>query len=530
LLAATGPLSILRALPGYGGTRLLEEIEVAQAPARSLYLASAGAEPLGALRRAFSRSVVTGLDATNHSSDSDRLALWRLMSGEGIALAAAADLIVGWTARARGSMGAVLIDDVMEIDDPSLEAVAVALRRCNDLRCFARFESDDPLPTSLASFAVSQEIALEPLSRGSAAELLSSLSSAALSLHLAKRLALRGLCLPLGIVEAVFDGVVRGEIALTDDPTPARAPSEDRTRRQPSEWIARRFDLLPARARRALRATAVLGLEVSSEILVELLTATGADGSSELMHELGTAGWLRIHPDGSYALASRTHREVILESMGDDERAIVHASASFVVEKLGGSLAAAEAARHAAMGGDQARAVKLALAAARASHALGLTAATEALLSFADSDASALTAPAQPVLRVDSWIDALRASGVRDGAAGRLEAIAQLAEGRTREAVAQLKEGVRKADKAAPAARSRAWLAYAIGLAVAGRAGDALFAGLEALASARESGESQGEKACARFLARLSRGAGHPDVAAAWETLKDKPEETKEKD
>ncbi len=124
------------------------------------------------------------------------------------------------------------------------------------------------------------------------------------------------------------------------------------------------------------------------------------------------------------------------------------------------------------------------------------------------------------MLRNDPWIETLRAGGGGDGAAERLEAIARLSEGRTQEALSKLQDGVKKAEKSLPALRSRAWLAYGVALAVAGRANDARIAALEALAGAREIGEAYGEKACARFLARLSPGARHPEAAALWATAK----------
>lgn len=65
--------------------------------------------------------------------------------------------------------------------------------------------------------------------------------------------------------------------------------------------------------------------------------------------------------------------------------------------------------------------------------------------------------------------------------------------------------------------RARAVLAYAIGVAAAGRHEDSLLEALTALATTRALGDKSGEKACARFLSRLSAATGHPDAASAWE-------------
>jgi hypothetical protein len=517
-LSARAPVSVMRARPGFGGTRLLEEIEIRLAPARCLFLAAAGAEPLGALRRALSRGVLTWA-TTPRWSDAERRAALRLLSGEGVSLSTAAELIGAWLGAPNAFFCALLVDDVMEIDDPSLEAVALALRRYPHLRCIARMSDESPLPGSFRDLAGEDDIEIGPLSRESAEQLVISLSGGKLSPESARTFAGRGQCIPLGMVEAVLEAATTGELTLAPDEPPVRPSSRARLRLEPAEWIGRRLELLSARARRAVQAAAVLGLEVSTSLWQELLATAGAERSGEPASELVRAGWLRAHPDGSYAMASKTHREVALASLSDEERASWHAAASVVVEKLGGKLASAEAARHAALAGAQARAVDLALVAARVSHKLGLGAATEALLAFAESDVSEL-GPIKPVLRIDSWIETLRASGLRDGAATRLEAIAELSAGRTQRAVARLHEAVHKTEHAAPAMRSRAWLAYGIALAVAGRATEALLAGLEALAGARESGEPYGEQACARFLARLAQGVGHPDAAHVWEGVR----------
>lgn len=67
--------------------------------------------------------------------------------------------------------------------------------------------------------------------------------------------------------------------------------------------------------------------------------------------------------------------------------------------------------------------------------------------------------------------------------------------------------------------RTRAVLAYAIGVAAAGRQDDALLEGLSALAIARARNDKGAEKACARFLAQLSFGAGQVEAASAWEHI-----------
>ncbi len=83
-------------------------------------------------------------------------------------------------------------------------------------------------------------------------------------------------------------------------------------------------------------------------------------------------------------------------------------------------------------------------------------------------------------------------------------------------------EGLRRLRRAAETEerddkRTRAVLAYAIGVAGAGRQDEALLEGLAALAIARSRGDKSGEKACTRFLSQLSYATGHPEAASAWE-------------
>jgi hypothetical protein len=522
LLEANAPLAVVRAAPGLGGTRLLTEIEASLSPARSLYLSTAGAEPLGALRRAFARSIAISGRVQTLSAGRVR-ALERLLSGEGVDVRLASDLITRWISEGTpgsGRSGAVLLDDAMEIDDPSLDAVACAAKLdAGTLLVVARIDENASPPPPLQSIEMGPMMNLGPLPRSSAEELVASASRGNLGVEARRRWARRGRFVPLGIMEALAEGMTSGELSgLEGVPTPRIGAASLLMQLEPKEWILRRLRALGP-AKRLLRAVAILGVEATSSLADELASALGVENASDEAERLAREGWLSLVPAGFYVLPSHTHRETILAEIPDDERAAWHDAASRVVERTGGTLATAEAARHAALAGDQKRAVELALVAAKASRRLELEAATEALLAFAGASVDDLAPPpARPSgFRLMSWIDALRASGDRDGAASRLQAIASLAKGETSEALAALREGVHLADGAPPAARSRALLAYGIALAVAGRPTEALFSALEALARAREGGEPHGAEACARFLARLTSASGHRDAAEAWE-------------
>jgi hypothetical protein len=519
-LMASGPkVAVIRADPGYGGTRLLSEIEATLAPARSLFLRSAGAEPLGALRRAFARSVAMSGSTEPSLPPGHRRGLERLLAGDGLDVRLGAELVARWVAPS----GAILVDDAMEVDDPSLDVIAGAAEiEEGRLRIVARLDAHTALPPALEALAEGPTLNLGPLPRTAAERLAASAAQGNLLPDEARRWARRGRFVPLGIVEALAEALASGELSGMDDgvPTP-RTGVDVRVQLDAKDWVSRRLKFVQPAPRVALRAVAVLGVEVEMRLVHELAAAMDAPDAESQASALLRDGWLVPSFEGFYVLPSRTHRDVVLSDIPEADRARWHDAASRVVEHSAGKLARAEAARHAALAGDHQRAVDLALVAAKASRQLELDAATEALLAFAGASVDDIAPSAAPAgdFRLMSWIDGLRPGGDGNGVAARLRAIASLARGATSEALAALKEGVETAEHAPPAARSRALLAYGIALAVAGRHTEALFAALEALARAREGNEPQGARACARFLTRLARAAGYREAAAEWQRV-----------
>jgi hypothetical protein len=537
VVASRAKLCVIRAEPGYGGTRLLYEIEATLHPRRTLTLCTAGAEPLGALRYAFARSIAAyGPVPEGVLSPPQVQALEDLLCGDGIDDELGAEILARWsllddietgdrsTLPDRPSAdfsGVVLIDDASEIDDPSLDIVAkAALLAVTPVRIVMRLEAGASLPPSFEELPAGPQILLAALEPSDAQQLVAALSPVPLEPAAAARWAERGRHIPLGIVEAMALGVGTGAFSKEGGSRPASLSPDTDAGLEVGEWVRRRYDLLSDDAKTVLRVAAVLGHDVEKALLHELLEDCAEVPAAHALEELTGARWLEERP-GSYSFASRTQREIVLEDVVEDDERRLHGAASLLVQKRGGKLAAAEAARHAALAGDHPRSVELALAAAEMSRVLGLDGACEALLAFVGANPHGFAALPTPttVFRLESWIEALRASGEHDGAASRLEAIALLAKGETGAALAKLREGVAYAAATTPAMQSRALLAYGIGLAVAGQQTEALFAALDALARARASGESRGERACARFLARLTSGAGHPRAADAWQKI-----------
>lgn len=106
-------------------------------------------------------------------------------------------------------------------------------------------------------------------------------------------------------------------------------------------------------------------------------------------------------------------------------------------------------------------------------------------------------------------------------AAERIDAIAQMASGKSGEALRRLRRSKETAPEHDPSARCRAALALAVALASAGRPYEAALEGLYGVARAREGSDERGERACARFLSQLSNTLGDAGASQAWASLGD---------
>jgi class 3 adenylate cyclase len=104
-------------------------------------------------------------------------------------------------------------------------------------------------------------------------------------------------------------------------------------------------------------------------------------------------------------------------------------------------------------------------------------------------------------------------------AAERLDAMAQLADGKSGEALRRLRRSKENAPQDDPSARCRAALALGVALATAGRPYEAALEALDGLARAREGKDERGERACARFLSQLSLTFRDQYSSEAWGLL-----------
>jgi len=115
---------------------------------------------------------------------------------------------------------------------------------------------------------------------------------------------------------------------------------------------------------------------------------------------------------------------------------------------------------------------------------------------------------------LDLHLMKLRVTGERERMVERLSGLLALLRGDVPEAVRRLSIEVELCQM--PIERTQARLAYAVALAAHGRLEAALLAALDALARAREDADAQGERVCARLLARLSSMGGDAQAASAW--------------
>ncbi len=116
---------------------------------------------------------------------------------------------------------------------------------------------------------------------------------------------------------------------------------------------------------------------------------------------------------------------------------------------------------------------------------------------------------------LDAALKHLRVTGEHPEVVERLAGVLAMTRGAKEEGLRVL----RRAAESEPREdrRARGVLAYAVGLAAAGRPEDALLEALSALSMTRQHSDHSGEVACSTFLSQLSEASGHAGAAAAWQ-------------
>lgn len=395
-----GRAGIVRADPGTGGSRLLEAMAAHLAPLRALAVTPVGAgkEPLGALRRALSRysAANPALSLPPHL----KAVLSCLLAGEGADPQSAAELVDTLLCPEGDRHCVLAADDAARIDPESLEAIAAALALHGTFRMLVRLRRDEPLPSALSGLSPSCEVSAGPLDTVASEELAQAfVGGSPMSREAKKRWAKRGGGYPLGIREAIAEGIVTGELCLIDGVWQPRRPSSGRgPAASPKHWIERRIAFLGDGERRALTALAVLGGEASETVIDALAVGMGgpAAHSAVVVGSLLAGGWVEKPEPGWLRLSSQTVREVLLGGLSAEAVRQWNMAASGMLRHSSGLLGHADAAWHAMMAGDSSTAAELSLMAARGAQTAMLVGAAETLRDFARSlapGAAALTLP-----------------------------------------------------------------------------------------------------------------------------------------
>ena len=386
LAVPLGCIGVIRADPGAGGSRLLAELTARLAPSRSLFIAPVGAsqEPLGAIRRALSRSAAWSSPPA--LPEHLRYALDRLLTGEGVDLWSTAELLDNWLSPADGRFGVLAVDDVEQIDIASLEAIANAINVRGAFRMLARIDVSALLPPTLGSIPRGPSAVVNALGPEDGARLAAAFMDGALSSQAVARWTRRGGGVPLGIREALLEGLCSGDLAWRGvGAVPRRRASGRGEPASPQAWIERRMRFMVGPERTVLTALAMLGGDASSAMIDSLAIMKGGRGArtAQLEEALIAAGWVTRPEPGWLKLLSRTATEAILARLEPTDRVQWHLATAATIEQHGSTLARADAAWHAARAGDGHRAARLALQAAHAAADASLDAATEGLRTFA---------------------------------------------------------------------------------------------------------------------------------------------------
>lgn len=369
-----GFLGVLRARPGAGGTRMLREARKKIAPPRHLAInpAHLPREPLAALRTAFARSLAT--DRMPILSSHQTEVLDAIIAGQGGASEEVAELLDAWLAPVDGRGGLLTIDDVDLVDSATLDVVARAVV-AKGFALIVRTGEETQLPSALAPLPTMFEVQLGLLPFSASVALARSFCGDAITDEAARRWAMRGAGLPLGIREALAEGLSTGELRWTGEKAEPRSPTSGRGRAaSPAAWILRRFGQLSSGARASLVALVLLGGDAPVPMLDAiscLVEGPGARFSAvESAQKIGA--WVVAPEPDWVAITSRSAMQAIESTLDVGTRVMWHRMIWRTLEHHVSTLGLAELAYHAAQAEEEHVAASLAASAAFGASNVGL--------------------------------------------------------------------------------------------------------------------------------------------------------------
>jgi hypothetical protein len=395
-----GTLSILRADPGMGGSRLLAEVQGRVAPAPVLFLRPAGSskEPLGALRQSIARAHPDsfGMDLLPH--------LEMLTSGDGVSTDVAARLIASvlWP-QGTGAPGALLVDDAFAVDDASLRACAQAVRTSERGFTFVvRIGAGAKVPSTLAELEHGPEVDLQ-LTPAQSRELALGMTGGLGTPAFLSRWTRLGGGVPLATFEAAAYAATTGELYFQSDKvTPRRKSAGRGAPRSAKAWILLRAQDLPRNVKVLLCILAWLGGSARKARLLRALERVDAQLAQEIpLEDLARRHWVDLSDPEHVALLSSSHTLALRELLAGDELLAVHRVLAQVLSEEGGRMTGVEAAEHYAAAGESTRAAELVVLAAKACGELGHASDAGRLWAFARSlDAGVAESAAEEVASV----------------------------------------------------------------------------------------------------------------------------------
>ncbi len=397
-----GGLAVVRAPPGVGGTRFLDEVATMAPRVLRVSPVGCGVEPLAALRIAVSRALEAELRASSPGrvrAPSPRVAesMRRLAGGEGVDLDAAGEIVAGLLGgdTEEPTPPLVLVDDAMAVDRASLEAIGLAGSGPNaGFAVVARLDHGEPIPKALASLVTEVDLTLKPLQPHEASMVLEDLcgGSSALTDEVKKRWGRRGAGVPLAIVESVRHGLAVGELAVRDGVITPRGKASGRGRALSAQgWIGRRLGALSVDRPHEASLVSLVALAGASTLRPRIEGAAAELGLPRgetfdaMLERLLREGWLRAEGD-RLSPGSRSLRDVTIERTDPGTKRLLHGALAASLSRAAHGLDIAEAAHHAALAGDHRQAAEMAVRAADRLRTAGLVEWADALSAFARAE------------------------------------------------------------------------------------------------------------------------------------------------
>ena len=396
-LGAVGPggLGVVRAAPGLGGSRLLDEIVARTARTLVIAPAGCGAEPLGSLRAAIARDLLREKIPSLGAREGELMRA--LQSAAGVDVDGASDLLFAWLTltAAEGDRPLILVDDAAQVDRATLEAVGFAADASGaPFGVIVRLDAGEAIPQALAALVVEAEVSLKALLPHEATAMLQDACGGNdhVSPEVVRRWARISAGIPLAVIESLRHGLAVGELALRDGIIAPRAKGSGRGRTlSPHAWLTRRLAALAAdrpidSAVVTLTAIAGAGMERAwlDEATVDLALPSGA-ALQPVIDRLVREGLLHLHGT-KLSPSSRTLRDAATMRCEEAERRKLHAALAGAVARIAHGLDLAEGAHHAALAGDHLGAAALAMRAAERAKRAGLETSSDQLRRFARAE------------------------------------------------------------------------------------------------------------------------------------------------